>query len=180
MSKKLGRCATSNSKDWCTPPRIINAVRKFFGGSIDLDPCSNSHSSVGAEHSFVPPTYNGLALPWDIGNHKVFVNPPYGRDSEHGSSIYDWVKKCSDSYTECCCEVIALIPVATNTAHWKEYVFPTAAAICFLKDTRLKFYENGMESKKGAPMACALVYWGTNSYEFDRVFETDFGNVVYL
>jgi len=177
--KKLGRCHTSQSKDWCTPPKIVKAVRRFFGGQIGLDPCSNYYSLVGAELSFMLPVYDGLALPWD-GHGSIFVNPPYGRDHEHGTTIYDWIKKCSISHVNNGCEVIALIPVATNTAHWKEFVFPTAAAICFLKDTRLKFFEEGIESKKGAPMACALVYWGTNPYEFDRIFETDFGAVVHL
>ena len=71
-------------------------------------------------------------------------------------------------------EVIALVPVATNTLHWKMFVFGNATNICFFKDTRLKFFENGYISLKGAPMACALVYWGLdNSLEFDVKMEEE-------
>ena len=57
-------------------------------------------------------------------------------------------------------EIIALIPVATNTMHWKHFIFGEADAVCFLFDTRLKFLVNGTTDNKGAPMACAMVYWG--------------------
>lgn len=53
-------------------------------------------------------------------------------------------------------QVIALIPVATNTRHWKESVFTRARAVCFLADTRLRFLEAGQDLGKGAPMACAM------------------------
>ncbi len=37
-------------------------------------------------------------------------------------------------------EIIALVPVATNTAYWKKYVFDEADSVCFLYDTRLRFW----------------------------------------
>jgi hypothetical protein len=67
-------------------------------------------------------------------------------------------------------EVIALIPVAVNTSHWKRFVFTKARAICFLYDTRPKFLENGKDVGKGAPMACSLVYWGNNYKRFYDIF----------
>jgi hypothetical protein len=66
--------------------------------------------------------------------------------------------------------VLALVPVATNTSHWKEYVWGRATAVCFLYDTRLKFLENGNNVGKGAPMACAMVYWGSDYVRFSEVF----------
>lgn len=47
-------------------------------------------------------------------------------------------------------------------------MYGKATAICFLYDTRLRFLVNGEDSGKGAPMSCALVYWGC---EYDRFFE---------
>jgi len=75
--------------------------------------------------------------------------------------------------------VLALVPVATNTGHWKKYVFKKATAVCFLYDTRLKFLVNGRNGGKGAPMSCALIYWGEN---YDRFFEIfiEFGAVLDL
>ena len=72
---------------------------------------------------------------------------------------------------------MALIPVATNTAHWKYYVFGEAASICFLYDTRLKFIINGDDDNKGAPMACCMVYWGDSILKFQSIF-LKFGAVV--
>ena len=59
-------------------------------------------------------------------------------------------------------EVLALVPVATNTRHWKAFVFGAADAVAFLYDTRLRFLVNGKDSGKGAPMSCAMVYWGSD------------------
>ncbi|WP_010418957.1 hypothetical protein [Anaerophaga thermohalophila] len=69
------------------------------------------------------------------------------------------------------------MPVATNTAHWKQSVFGQARAICFLYDTRLKFLEKGLDVGKGAPMSCAMIYWGKNFEKFYNVF-IEFGAVV--
>lgn len=66
--------------------------------------------------------------------------------------------------------MLALVPVASNTVHWKKYVFAKARGICFLYDTRLRFLENGKDSGKGAPMACAMIYWGDNFQRFYEVF----------
>ena len=76
-------------------------------------------------------------------------------------------------------EVLALVPVATNTTHWKNCVFGQAAGVCFLYDTRLKFLVNGQNGGKGAPMSCAMVYWGRNYDRFFSVFSR-FGAVVDL
>jgi hypothetical protein len=62
------------------------------------------------------------------------------------------------------------VPVATNTGHWKQSVFGKADAICFLYDTRLKFLENGKDTGKGAPMACAMIYWGKDYQQFYDIF----------
>ncbi len=62
------------------------------------------------------------------------------------------------------------MPVATNTGHWKRYVFTKARAVCFLYDTRLRFLVNGKDGGKGAPMSCAMIYWGDRYEKFRDVF----------
>ncbi|WP_091542732.1 hypothetical protein [Thermoflexibacter ruber] len=44
-------------------------------------------------------------------------------------------------------------------------------------DTRLRFLENGQDSGKGAPMACAMIYWGSHPQRFYDTF-IEFGAVV--
>ena len=170
-----GRSVYSKSKDWCTPFKYVQAVKDVFGGSIDLDPCSNKDSIVQAKVEYILPFKNGLTESW---NYKtIYVNPPYGADRERNTTIKDWIKKCACTYEQFHSQIIALVPVATNTTHWKYYIFGSAKAICFLADTRLKFLVNGSEENKGAPMACCMVYWGDNFDRFKTVFNK-YGAVV--
>lgn len=156
------------SQAWCTPPKYIQAINTFFNNRIDLDPCSNRFSLVNASTKFLLPDKDGLVEMWDFEN--IFVNPPYGTDKINRTTIKNWIGKCYEANRKFSSEVLALIPVATNTSHWKDFIFGKAAGICFLYDTRLKFYINGHLDEKGAPMSCAMVYWGGNAQKFVNVF----------
>jgi len=162
-----GRTVNSSSKEWCTPEKYVNAILKMFE-KISLDPCSNSNSIVPAQASYILPT-DGLKESWNFPT--IYVNPPYGKSGK--TSIKDWLARCWDAHCQYHSEVLALVPVATNTSHWKLYVWGKAS-ICFLADTRLKFI-GGRD--KGAPMACAMIYWGSNKAKFTSVF-SEFGAVV--
>lgn len=170
-----GRQNISQSQDWCTPRKYVETIRVFFGGMIDLDPCSNKFSIVDAHTEYKLPKKDGLKESWDFDT--VFVNPPYGRAKNSQTSIYDWFEKCYEAHKEYGSEVLALVPVATNTSHWKEFVFGKARAVCFLSDTRLKFLVNGSEDNKGAPMSCCMIYWGKHFDKFLNHF-SDHGAVV--
>ncbi len=170
-----GRSINSQSQEWGTPKKYADAVKRVFGGKIDLDPCSGKYSLVNAETEYRLPGQDGLKEIWDY--QTIYVNPPYGTDRERGTAIRHWLAKCSEAHEKYGSEILALVPVATNTGHWKKYVFGKAEAICFLYDTRLKFLENGKNSGKGAPMACAMIYWGKSYRKFYRVF-ISYGAVV--
>jgi len=163
-----GRKTLTENKDWGTPSKYIKAVREVFGGKIDLDPCSNEHSLVNATVEFMLPEHDGLKEIWDFPT--IYVNPPYGKDKERNTTIKNWLAKCAEAHRKFGSEVLALVPVATNTNHWKKFVFGKAAAICFLYDTRLKFLEYGQDGGKGAPMSCAMIYWGKKYQKFYDVF----------
>jgi hypothetical protein len=162
-----GRQAVSLTKHWTTPPDILETVRKVFGGSIALDPCSNEHSFVKAVTEYRLPVHDGLKESWDYPT--IFVNPPYGTDTTRKTRIYHWFKRIAEAADEGN-QVIALVPVATNTSHWKEFVYPKAQAICFLSAPRVKFYVNGKEDPKGAPMSCAVIYYGSDTNIFAKEF----------
>ena len=170
-----GRKVITQNKDWSTPPQYVRAVREFFGGKIHLDPCSNRYSIVKAQVEYSLPKHDGLRESWDFPT--IYVNPPYGTDPQYGTSIKDWLRRCEEANRIYRSEVIALVPVATNTGHWKKYVYGKASAICFLYDTRLRFLVNGKDGGKGAPMSCALIYWGKNYGHFFQRF-ISFGAVV--
>lgn len=170
-----GRTVNSQSVHWCTPPKYVKAVRDVFGGIISLDPCSNEWSSVNAETEYSLPEDDGLRLSWDFPT--IYVNPPYGSDKFRGTTIKHWLHKCSHAHKSYGARVLALVPVATNTSHWKQYVWGQATAICFLYDTRLRFFVKGKDEGKGAPMACAMIYWNESIETFSNVFQ-HFGAVV--
>ncbi|MDM8540588.1 DNA N-6-adenine-methyltransferase [Desulfococcaceae bacterium HSG9] len=163
-----GRTVNSQNQSWGTPKKYVDAVKRFFDGSISLDPCSNEYSIVHAETEFMLPNNDGLIKDWRYP--KIYMNPPYGADREKGTTIKNWLAKCALTHKKYGSEILALVPVATNTGHWKQSVFGNAKAVCFLYDTRLKFLENGNGGGKGAPMACAMVYWGVNYDKFDKIF----------
>lgn len=162
-----GRTVNSASHHWGTPLEYVQAVRAVLG-EISLDPCSNEYSVVGAKVEYRLPVTDGLRANWDFPT--IYVNPPYGSDRERGTKIRDWLARCAESHRNHGAEVIALIPVATNTSHWKAYVWNAASAVAFLYDTRLKFLVNGKSGGKGAPMSCAMVYWGAAVERFMDVF----------
>lgn len=172
-----GRTVNSQSVDWCTPQKYVRAVKTMFGGEISLDPCSNRYSIVCAATEYRLPNDNGLEKSWDFPT--IYVNPPYGSDRSRGTSIKNWLSRCAYAHAEHGSEILALIPVATNTRHWKEYIWSKATSICFLYDTRLRFLVNGEDEGKGAPMACAMIYWGYNPALFFDVF-IEHGAVVSL
>lgn len=163
-----GRQSISKTKDWCTPPKYVKTIKEMFCGQIELDPCSNKTSIVDAEVEFILPDKDGLAERW--GYKTIFVNPPYGSDPQRGTTIKNWFAKMAEANEKYGSEVIALVPVATNTAHWKNYVYPKAAAICFLYDTRVKFFIDGKEDTKGAPMSCCIIYYGNRAEKFQELF----------
>ncbi len=172
-----GRTLNTLSQEWGTPEKYVNAVRDFFEGHIALDPCSNEYSIVHAKTEYRLPKHDGLRETWDFPT--IYVNPPYGIDKERGTSIKKWLCRCAIAHKEYNSEILALVPVATNTGHWKNNVFGKATGVCFLYDTRLKFLVNGQNGGKGAPMSCAMIYWGKDFDRFLAVFGK-FGAVIDL
>jgi hypothetical protein len=170
-----GRKVNTLSQHWCTPRKYVNAVKEMFDNTIELDPCSNKFSIVNAGVEYMLPENDGLLCEWNF--RTIYVNPPYGADRIRGTTIKNWLKKCAESHKKYNSETLALIPVATNTTHWKYFIFGEATAICFLYDTRLKFIIDGDDDNKGAPMACCMVYWGNDFEKFQSIF-LKFGAVI--
>lgn len=162
-----GRKSVTDTKDWCTPPGIVASARQVFGGQVALDPCSNADSLVDAKVNYLLPDHDGLVESWDYPT--IYVNPPYGSDVDRGTRIAHWFARISEA-AEAGSEVIALVPVATNTGHWKRHVYPVARSICFLYQPRVRFYIGGREDPKGAPMSCAVIYYGSEFESFAKEF----------
>jgi hypothetical protein len=172
-----GRTVNSLRQDWRTPQKYATAIADFFGGDVDLDPCGARESLIRAKRQYLLPQDDGLRDSWDFP--AIFVNPPYGADRQRGTTIRDWLRRCAEASENYGSEVVALVPIAANTSHWKLYVWPKARGIIFLYDTRLKFEVSDPEVDKGAPMACSLIYWGQRASSFRERF-CEFGAAVDL
>lgn len=189
----------AGSVAWCTPQYIVNAVRNTFEGTIDLDPCSNDSSIVGAIAEFKLPHTNGLTADWTPYRF-TFLNPPYGKTYLHTptmtaysvkefrdldaqiksectkSSIYDWIKKAVEATNRLTHKnTILLIPAAVDTKAWQEIIFKLRAyekaRICFLK-SRVKF----IGATNSAPMAVAAVMM-YDTPDYVSSFTENFGRI---
>ncbi len=198
-----GHIQSSDSIDWATPPQFKEAALEVFGGKIDLDPCSNPYSIMGAKVNYRLPEKDGLVETWGVNGPgtSVWVNEPYGKsymkpdrsdilgakaflalkkaDEENGTnlaeaytirtSIADWVRKCSMEAVQNECEILNLLPASVDTGHYQNDIFMNADAICYVKG-RIRFLLPSGKLGGPAPMACAVVYWGSYADRFEAAF----------
>ena len=68
-----GRHVNSLSQSWCTPHKYVNAIKRFWNGRIDLDPCSNEYSVVEAEVEYCLPEHDGLQDSWNYPTVKELM-----------------------------------------------------------------------------------------------------------
>lgn len=172
---KAGRKNTSNKKDWNTPIKYVEAAILFFksiGYEIELDPATNQNSLIPAKVKYILPENDGLLEDWN--KKTIWINPPFGRDIERGTTIKDWVSKASFSNKKYGSEILMLIPSSLNTSHYQEIIFKmNYGGVVFLNDTRLRFLDsnnNNNEDKKGSPIGMSIVYFGKFYREFEKTF----------
>ncbi len=170
------------NKDWCTPKVALDPVYEF--GEIGLDPCSNMKSIVYAKnHWTIDSKFFGSKTPdvrenmpnfeaktasdtfaasW-AGYGLVYVNPPYGDESEA------FFSKMVYEYTQNLTEIIALVPTRSDTKRWHKYA-AKAVAQCNRKG-RIKFidYQTGSE-KAGAKFPSTYLYYGLRPMRFYDAF----------
>jgi hypothetical protein len=147
---------SSKSDEHYTPPNILEAVY-FCLGELDLDPCSNSHSSpnVRAKKHFTIED-NGLAQEW---SGRVFMNPPF-------SDIKKWVPYVIKEYSSGrVIEAIALTKADTRT-NWYKKLRESCQAICFVEG-----YHKYGKAQASATFGTLLTYFGNNPERFCEVFE---------
>lgn len=130
---------SSKTNEWATPRALFEELDKEF--SFDLDPCATPENAKCKQ--FYTVEDDGLIKNW--GGHRVFCNPPYGRE------LSRWVEKCYKEAQKGAF-VVALIPARTDTRYFHEYIWKKAKEIRFLKG-RLHFNE----SKQAAPFPSMVV-----------------------
>ncbi len=115
---------SSESCEWPTPQTFFDMLDSEF--RFTLDPCATSHNAK-CENYF---TRKDDGLNQDWGTHRVFCNPPYGRE------IGAWAKKCHES-AQAGALVVLLVHARTDTRWFHDWVYGKAE-LRFVKG-RLKF-----------------------------------------
>jgi hypothetical protein len=171
---------TSDSQTWNTPACVLERVRLV--DHIELDPCGNAGSIVGASREFLlDRDEDGLSLPW---SSLTYCNPPY-------DDLESWAAKMAREAARGV-EIIACIPARTDTSAFQARILSTCQAICFWRG-RLRFGAGPADKQQTtmfgeapssqptgdntAPFPSALPYWGPRVERFAAAFG-DVGRVV--
>ena len=148
--------STGNRTDcWNTPTEIVDKVVEFFGGPVELDPCSNDRDNpnIPCIRCFTEED-DGLAHQWNANS--VFANHPYS-DSKH------WIPYARRQFDEGNAEeMILLIKLDISTKWFRSIADRPWIAI----SKRLRFGD----SKSAAPFQSALIYLGKDPGRFHSVF----------
>lgn len=131
---------SSRSEEWPTPQHFFDALHAEF--HFTLDPCA-THENAKAPLYFTREK-NGLLQNW--GRHRVFCNPPYGKN------MREWAHKCWEASLGRAL-VVLLAHARTDTRWFHESVYGKAE-IRFVKG-RLKFGDG----KQSAPFPSLLAIY---------------------
>ncbi len=113
------------SEDWPTPKLFFQTLHREF--RFTLDPCAKPDSAKCKR--FFTKAQNGLIQDWK--SHRVFCNPPYGRE------MRQWAQKCFVA-SQAGALVVLLAHARTDTRWFHEWVYGKADEIRFVRG-RLKF-----------------------------------------
>ena len=151
--------------EWYTPTWFCQAVRRVFGGTIDLDPasCELANTVVKARHYFTIED-DGLSKAWP---GRIFLNPPYNQ-----GVLVRFIDKLLDEIAAGHCAEAILITRASTDTLWFKKLAASGATICFPK--RVHFWSHS-EAKKGdewnTMASSATFYFGPHAKKFRAVFK---------
>lgn len=140
-AKNNGRY-NGNGRHWETPPEVFEPLNAEF--QFTLDPCATPQTAKC--QFYFTEQQNGLAQSW-LG-HRVFMNPPYGRE------IYAWTRKAREEAAQC--TVVGLLPASTDLAWWHDDVVGRAE-VRYIRG-RVRFLTGGPYRASGF-FASVVVIW---------------------
>jgi len=164
LGQKWTALLDSDSPDWWTPKKYIDAAHEVMGG-IDLDPasCAEANKTVRAK-KFYSRQDNGLDRSWQ---GRIFLNPPYGKECA------EFIEKFFNDYGSSFQEGIILVNSRATDADWFQPLFE--GVVCFT-DHRIDFDSPGEKTTSSTHGSC-FVYFGPNEEKFAEIFSS-FGSVV--
>ncbi len=141
-AKNNGRY-NGNGRHWQTPPEVFVPLDMEF--NFTLDPCCSPGKALCS--NFFTESDNGLQQSW--ANHRVFMNPPYGRE------VYAWTRKARSEQASGAL-VVGLLPASTDLAWWHDDV-AGYAEVRYIRG-RVRFLTDGPYRASGF-FASVIVIW---------------------
>jgi phage N-6-adenine-methyltransferase len=160
-NSKVLNLLSSESAEWYTPARIIEAARDALG-AIDLDPasCDEANKVVRAARIFTKED-NGLEQEW---HGRVWMNPPYC------GLAGDFVTKLMDEYDAG--RVTAAVVLLNANGLSTQYFGRLFDSVLCFPSTRIDFYgPNGAGEGGAATHGSVLVYLGADPAAFVIAFQ---------
>jgi len=143
MVIKMDRSGQPDQDNWQTPQWLYDELDKEF--SFTFDPCP------------LYADFDGTAIEWGNSN---FINPPYCKSTSSKKGKDDFIKKAYHQWKKgkTC---VLLIPAATGTKVFHEYIYPYAE-IRFVRG-RIAFVEpikprNSKATKKGKHDSMIVIF----------------------
>jgi phage N-6-adenine-methyltransferase len=130
---------SSATDEWPTPPAFFVKLNRRY--QFTLDPCATADNAKCS--LFFTKELDGLKQDW--GRHRVFCNPPYGRE------IGKWARKCFEA-SQGGALVVLFAPARTDTRWFHDWVHGKAE-VKFIRG-RLRFGH----ANTSAPFPLLAVY----------------------
>ena len=144
------RHGTHRRNAWLTPSPFVEEIRTAFGGTVDLDPCTETTNPTGARR-FYTAADDGLRRRW---RGRIFVNPPY-------SPLEPWIDKAIAEARRGA-RIYMLVPVRTD-AVYHQRLLAAATDVVFLRG-RLRFTQaDGAASSGPAAFGSMVVGLGIST-----------------
>ena len=147
QSMKGHQHTIGRSTEWITPRWILEPL-----GTFDLDPCTPADMPWRTATKMLTEVEDGLASSW---SGRVWLNPPFDR-----RRIDLWLEKMAKHANG-----IALLPAATETAHFRRHVWDRASSVLFLRQRPHFCFLSGVAAKANSGCSICLVAFGRDNDE---------------
>lgn len=165
FAKSQSPWLSSESNEWYTPSRYIEAARAVMG-SIDVDPASNDTAQeVIQAGAYYTAETNGLNKDWP---GRVWLNPPYGGLS--APFVERLINQFNSGITT---EAVVLVNANSTETNWFSPLWDYVLCFC---DHRINFETPG-GADNGSTHGSVFIYLGGNKHKFYENFN-QFGYVV--
>lgn len=160
------RMQSSESNEWYTPSKYIEAARTVLGG-IDLDPASSAVANANVQAArFYSLDDDGLSQEW---KGRIWLNPPYG------GKAAAFISKLIGAHADH--DVTAAVALVSSHSTDTEWFMPLWNCVLCFTYGRIHFVKSDGSGQAGATHGSVFAYFGDQPDLFAAEF-SKFGSVV--